>query len=226
MRHSEQINELATALAKFHTTAPHIDLDGKANVGSYGYKYATLPQILSKVRPILSECGLSVLQLVGEGGSVETILTHTSGQWIASDPVRLPSKDNSPQGYGSAISYAKRYSLSAILALAAEEDDDGATAQREHGNRSRSNGSTSNGSTSKAATDGTISEAQAKRFHAIATTNKWTKSEVDLMLADAGLSSSKEITRSRYDAAVGALSDEDRHAKIAARIAEGEGVPA
>lgn len=220
MRHSEQINELAAALAKFHTTAPHIDLDGKANVGSYGYKYATLPQILSKVRPILSECGLSVLQLVGEGGSVETMLTHTSGQWIVSEPVRLPSKDNSPQGYGSAISYAKRYSLSAILALAAEEDDDGATAQREHGNRSRSNGSASNGSTSKGAPAGVISEAQAKRFHTIAGANDWSKGEVDLMLSLVGYSSAKEISRAKYDALIEALESEESHGKIRSRMAE------
>lgn len=212
MRQSEQINELAAALAAFHTEAPTITFDGSANAGSYRYKYATLPQILDKVRPVLSKHGLAVVQLVGEGGSVETVLTHTSGQWLASDPVKLPSKDNSPQGYGSAISYAKRYSLSALLALAAEEDDDGATAQREHVNRSarQSNGSA----------PGTITEAQVKRFYAIAGANGWGKPETDKMLELVGFASASEITRDRYEALCTALETPEKLESIRERLME------
>lgn len=215
MRQSEQINELAGALAKFHAEAPTIDFDGAANAGSYRYQYATLPQILSKVRPILTKHGLSIVQLVGEGGSVETMIVHTSGQYIGTEPVKLPSKDNSPQGYGSAISYAKRYSLSAILALAAEEDDDGQAAQREHATRSTA---PSNGG----AKTGTISEAQAKRFYAIAGNHGWGKAETDKMLELVGYASAKEIERERYDSLCNALENPAKLESIREKLMESE----
>lgn len=215
MRQSEQINEIASALAAFHAEAPTITFDGAANAGSYKYKYATLPQILDKVRPILAKHGLAVLQPVGESGSVETIIVHTSGQWIASDPVRLPSKDNSPQGVGSAISYAKRYSLSAMLALAAEEDDDGQAAQREHGKRESA---PSNGG----AKSGTISEAQAKRFYAIAGNHGWGKPETEKMLELVSYSSAKEIERERYDSLCNALENPEKLESIRSKLMESE----
>lgn len=218
MTHSEQINELATALAAFHAEAPHIDLDGAANAGSFRYKYASLPEILSKVRPILTKHGLAVLQLVGPGGAVETMLTHTSGQWIASDPVQLPSKDNSPQGYGSAISYAKRYSLAAILALAGEEDDDGATAQREHTQRKAATNGAGNGSNGSGKS-GVINDKQAKRFYAMSKEHNWSTEEAKVLLRGFGVASSKEIPLASYDAICAALADTDRHDQIAATLA-------
>ena len=55
-----------------------------------------------------------------------TTLYHTSGQYIISEYPVIPVQKNNPQHYGSALTYAKRYSFSALLGLASEsEDDDG-----------------------------------------------------------------------------------------------------
>ena len=97
--------------------------------------YADLNSVWEACRQLLGENGLSVTQTmdVGEGHSliVETILLHESGEWITS---RLPMvlAKNDPQGIGSAITYARRYGLSAIIGICSEEDDDaeGATVRK------------------------------------------------------------------------------------------------
>ena len=129
---SDQINELATALVPAHTELenPHKGKDG------YGYKYASLPQIIDITRPILARHGLCVLQSVtdDEGGytCVSTMLLHVSGQYIQSTYRCPPAKlsggagDNPVQCLGSSISYCRRYAVLAILFLAGEEDNDAA----------------------------------------------------------------------------------------------------
>jgi hypothetical protein len=90
-------------------------------------KYAPLDAIIDATRPILSTHGLAVIQqpLFMEGtAGVETTIIHKSG-YSTSSTLLLPLKDQSPQGVGSAITYARRYSLAAVLGIAAEDDDDG-----------------------------------------------------------------------------------------------------
>lgn len=98
-------------------------------------KYATLDAMMEQVRPTLARHGLAVLQSVTHpetdagrvvGIAVETRVLHTSGEWIAG-LVTLPVEKSTAQGTGSAISYGRRYGLSALLGLTAE-DDDGAAA--------------------------------------------------------------------------------------------------
>ena len=123
MRTSEQINELATALAKaqgemknatFNRTNPH-----------FKSKYADLAQIRDTVTPALSKHGLALVQgtdTTETGVVVVTRLIHTSGQWMES---RFPIAYDKPQVMGSSYSYARRYSAAAICSIASEEDDDG-----------------------------------------------------------------------------------------------------
>lgn len=88
-------------------------------------KYADLAAVLDAVRKPLADNGLSVTQTteIREGGLVLlTTLRHKTGQWIASE-YPLPSAAK-PQELGSALTYARRYSLSAIACIAADEDDD------------------------------------------------------------------------------------------------------
>lgn len=98
-------------------------------------KYASLDAMMEQVRPTLARHGLAVLQSVTHpetdagrvvGIAVETRVLHTSGEWIAG-LVTLPVEKSTAQGTGSAISYGRRYGLSALLGLTAE-DDDGAAA--------------------------------------------------------------------------------------------------
>jgi hypothetical protein len=90
-------------------------------------KYAPLDAIIDATRPVLAKHGLAVIQepLFMEGtAGVETIIIHKDGASISST-LLLPLKDQSPQGVGSAITYARRYALAAVLGIASEDDDDG-----------------------------------------------------------------------------------------------------
>jgi hypothetical protein len=90
-------------------------------------KYAPLDAIIDATRPVLEKHGLAVIQeplfLDGTAG-VETIIIHKDGG-TKSSTLLLPLKDQSPQGVGSAITYARRYALAAVLGIASEDDDDG-----------------------------------------------------------------------------------------------------
>src|SRR5699024_5628712 len=95
-------------------------------------KYAPLNDVLNTVRPILSKHGLSVLQAPhteGENVTITTILMHESGEWIESPPLSLKMDKVTAQGAGSAITYARRYALSAVLGISSEDDDDGNAAE-------------------------------------------------------------------------------------------------
>lgn len=129
---SEQINELATALAKAQGQIKSAEFDG-ANP-HFKSKYSTLDSIWKSCRGPLSSNGLSVVQTIsqeGENISLETLLLHASGQWISSK-IPLISGKPTPQALGSACSYMKRYSLAALVGVTSgkeEEEDDGNAAQ-------------------------------------------------------------------------------------------------
>ena len=90
-------------------------------------KYATLPQILSVVKPILSELGLTLLQPI-RNGEVFSVIVEEKTELIYSS-IKLP--DNvSPQQLGSAITYFRRYTLASLLALEIEDDDGNAASQK------------------------------------------------------------------------------------------------
>src|SRR5699024_9552941 len=99
---SEEINELASALVKFQKAMPKIERSKTVSVGNkYNFNYAPLDAIVEKATPELTKHGLAVSQLVGEGGSVTTMLMHESGQYIGSS-ITISSTSNRPQDLGSA----------------------------------------------------------------------------------------------------------------------------
>ncbi len=126
MTTSEQINEIAAALAKAQNVMKNATLN-KVNP-HFKSKYADLAGIRDAVIPALTANGIAVVQTLdaaseGVGYCVLTRLLHTSGQWIES-LCPIPAAPDM-QKMGSAITYARRYSLSAICGIAADEDDDG-----------------------------------------------------------------------------------------------------
>jgi len=130
MKTSETITKLASALAKFQSQVPVVPKSEQA----YGYKYAALDTIIEHIRQPLAKNGLSFLHLVGESGSVSCMVLHESGEYIQSDYITLPVDNSNPrtspiQKMGSAITYAKRYTLSAMLGLSVDEDTDAAPAK-------------------------------------------------------------------------------------------------
>lgn len=131
MNKTDSIAELAKALAKAQGEIENASKNA-ANP-HFKSKYADLAEVLNTVRPVFSLHGLSVLQMPSfDGGiaSVETMLMHTSGEWI-SNTCSAPVSKNDAQGVGSAITYLRRYSLAAFAGIA-QEDDDGNSASARH----------------------------------------------------------------------------------------------
>ena len=125
MKSSEQINEIATALAAAQDELRNPSFDS-ANP-HFKSKFASLATVRDTITPTLSKHGIAVLQLLGwEDGRVtcETVLTHKSGQWISGVFAVAPTKPDA-QGTGSAATYARRYALMAIVNVVGDEDDDG-----------------------------------------------------------------------------------------------------
>ena len=130
---SENLNELATALAKCQgELSPAIKDSSNPFFKS---RYADLNAVWQSCRPALSKYGLAVIQTIqkDEGSIVlVTTLVHSSGQWIRSiSPVPLLKSD--PQALGSALTYMRRYSLSAIVGISTDDDDDGERAMNRNG---------------------------------------------------------------------------------------------
>ncbi len=130
MNKSDSIKEIATALSKAQGEFQNAKKE-KVNP-FFGKKYADLAALWNTCRPVLSKHGLSVVQGISSNESnvtINTLLMHDSGEWIESE-LGLHADQPTPQKMGSAITYGRRYSLSAMLGLAADEDDDGNEASK------------------------------------------------------------------------------------------------
>ncbi len=121
---------IATALARAQANM------GKAlkqaNNPHFRSKYADLGNVMDACLPALNEAGIALIQPTGEdeyGRFVETILIHgESGESLTCRVPLIVSK-NDMQGYGSAVTYARRYGLMAMAGIAPEDDDGNAAAK-------------------------------------------------------------------------------------------------
>lgn len=131
MQKSDSINELAAALvlaqgqikvASMNATNPH-----------FRSKYADLQAIWDASRDALQANGLAVSQytdsLPNGSPALTSVLVHKSGQWMEGTYPLISIKQDA-QGFGSALTYAKRYALASILGIVADEDDDAAAASK------------------------------------------------------------------------------------------------
>ena len=125
MNKSESIAGLAAALAKAQGAMKGAVKDS-ANP-FFKSKYADLASVVEAIRAAFSANGLSYIQTVQSSDidevRVETMILHSSGEWISCGVLALPVSKNDAQGYGSALTYARRYSLSAAVGVAPEDDD-------------------------------------------------------------------------------------------------------
>ena len=121
---SEQIAELATALAKVQGDIEHASKDSVNPF--HKSKYADLANVWEACRQQLSSNGLSIVQLPNgiEDNCLilDTTMLHSSGQWISSR-IKMPMQKQDPQGYGSTLTYARRYALAAIVGVYQDDDD-------------------------------------------------------------------------------------------------------
>ena len=95
-------------------------------------RYADLSACVEAVIDSLHKNGFALMQKTHEcesGVAVETILMHESGEQISGGILRVPASKQDPQGYGSALTYARRYSLMAVCGIAPEDDDGNAASK-------------------------------------------------------------------------------------------------
>lgn len=160
MQHSETITKLMGAMLSVQGAVQGVAKD--ATNPHFKRSYASLESVVDAIRPACQAAGLVVMQAPGEvldgAITVETLIAHAaSGEWIRS-AISLPLAKADPQGAGSAITYAERYSLMALFNLP-PVDDDGEEASRpaprpaaSSNGRTRAFGAGNAGSTPAAAT--------------------------------------------------------------------------
>lgn len=177
--------ELVKALAKAQLRFEPVRKD-KINP-HFKNKYASLDAILEATRPALSANGIAVVQTLGLDGENQVLITkllHESGDFLES-VYRLPPITD-PQKFGSAMTYARRYSLAALLCVAADEDDDGNTAAKPDSN--------------------CITESQVKRLFTIASEMNADKDAIKNWLkSELGIESSRAITKESYDSVISTI---------------------
>lgn len=130
MNRSESIASIAKALAQFQNEV--VQPKKSAKNPHFKSLYVPLDNVVESIADTAPKYGLSYIQTTvteNEKAGVQTILMHESGEWIEFEPFLLPiGQKSTPQAVGSAITYARRYTLSSIFGIASETDDDGNTA--------------------------------------------------------------------------------------------------
>lgn len=143
VEHSAEINELAAALSKAQAAVkgaikdsdnPAFKREGKV------IRYADLESVKDACWGAAMGNDLAILQFPGltiDGVMhLTTMLTHKSGQWIR-DTMSIPLAKVDAQGYGSAVTYARRYSLAALMGVTPEDDDGNAASNPSGADNSR-----------------------------------------------------------------------------------------
>ena len=125
MRTSDAIDQLSAALAAAQAEIRPALKD--ANNPAFNSKYADIGAVFEAARGPLAKYGLSVVQMPEHSDDallhLTTRICHKSGQWIEGT-MSIPVGKVNAHGYGSAITYARRYAYSAALGIVADEDDD------------------------------------------------------------------------------------------------------
>ena len=120
------MSEIHKSLISAQKSMRHAELD--AENPHFGSKYASLKSVIDAVKEHLNENGIAFLQSSeARDGAVEvtTTLLHENGETLSGGPVRVPMDKQNAHGYGSALTYAKRYSLAMVCGISADVDNDG-----------------------------------------------------------------------------------------------------
>lgn len=127
MNKSESITELNKALANFHKEVKQPMKD--ANNPFFKSKYVPLENVVETIDDVAPKHGLTYSQypVTTENGlvGISTVLLHESGEYIEFPPATTKPDKNTAQGVGSALTYMRRYSLSAVFGITSDQDDDG-----------------------------------------------------------------------------------------------------
>lgn len=131
-RMSGDRGEIFSALSKAQKNIVSPTKNKTGRTGNLEYKYADLPSILEAVKNPLATNGLCIIQFPIQDEKkvgVETMITHESGEWI-SGQLFVCVQDTNAKSCGSALTYARRYAITAMLGLCPDDDDDGDASEK------------------------------------------------------------------------------------------------
>lgn len=124
---SENLDKLFKGMNAFRSQLKQPAKDAKNPF--FKSNYVTLEGVQNAIDAAIKNTGLAYTQIVknDDNGNVgvETIITHESGQYLATGVLALRPEKATPQGYGSTITYAKRYQLASAFGVSSDVDDDG-----------------------------------------------------------------------------------------------------
>tara|TARA_Y100000310_G_scaffold281426_1_gene301888 strand:+ start:710 stop:1390 length:681 start_codon:yes stop_codon:yes gene_type:complete len=132
MNQSESIKAIAPALLAAQKAIKKVSKT--ADNPYFKSKYADLVAVIDATKKPLNDNDIVFLQAVGGNGDgpyVETVLLHTSGEWVSTQTPIYCKKPDDPQAFGSGVTYSKRYALQALLGLPSEDDDGEAAVARD-----------------------------------------------------------------------------------------------
>jgi hypothetical protein len=202
---------LSAALLAFQ--ASHVEIQKTAVGHHLGNKYVPLEDLLPEVIPALNRCGLVVLQMPthvdGQPALTTKIIHAATGESVSSTMLLLVAKPD-PQGQGSAITYARRYSLMAMLGLVADEDTDDQPRKPKSKRLAGGGGEPPSEGGPPPVSSDLVSEAQRKRLFALAKANDVSSPTLKLILERVtGQGSTAGITKAMYDAVCEAVVSHD-----------------
>ncbi len=122
---------LAAAQGEFPAIEKNREVVIRSDKGNYAFRYADLEQILAKTRPALSKNGIALFQVIGMRGDDATLrceLVHASGGRLVSElTIPGPTSVRDPKQFGAQVTYFRRYMVTSMLGVAADDDldDDG-----------------------------------------------------------------------------------------------------
>lgn len=200
---SESNTKIAPALAKAWAEIENPKHNSSVKVktksgSSYTFDYTDLGGILDEAKKVFKENGLTIIQnaytSISDSKnliSVETMILHSSGEYVKSEPLQMAA-NTSIQDMGGQVTYMKRYSLSAMLGIATEKDDD---ANGVSGNDYQQNNKRQGGNQSTS-----LSDKQVKRLYAIANTAGVTADDVKKVIATKYQKQEiAQLTKQEYD---------------------------
>ena len=222
MKMSAETAQVIAALLRAQEKFPTVNKTHTARVptksgGEYSYHYADLADTVEATKAILHENGIVVSQFPdfdGQHDLLTTRVAHTSGEWLEASMRLHPS--TTPQGQGSAITYARRYAYCAALGIVADEDDDGAAATQERSSGRSSGGSrqTSRRSASNSGSGGR--RRRQARIFALCMANELTPATECSEILDTQVDDTQRLTDEQADYVLQVL-EGDRGLKFAPR---------
>ena len=130
MNKSDSIKELCAALSKAQPLIQGAKKD--KNNPAFKSRYADLSSVTEAIDSAIPAQGLSYVQVSHDresAAAIETVILHSSGEWMSAGIVAVPVTKHDAHGFGSALTYARRYSLSAAFGVVPEDDDGNAAAK-------------------------------------------------------------------------------------------------